>query len=154
LLGLPGQARSEHKAHTNAMLMPSSSFSSCSIPNGIGNLAVRDGELRSQITNELQMGQLNFSQATALITMLDEIKRSERTYGKGMGHLNIEQENALGSALENVSHQLQASTNNPGSWLNPNGVGFNQPNLGYPKGMSLPCENARQISSARPWWTF
>lgn len=152
---LPASADSKRQrgSHHISQQILAASGEFCSVPGAYEDVSARDEELRAQIVSELQTGQLTATQSTCLMCMLAQVKRAQRDYEQGSnGLLSLAQVNALRVAQNSVSIQLHRATNNPLMLLNPDGVGFNLPYLGYPNGMNLPCSAARRITSVAPWW--
>lgn len=119
----------------------------------LSELGRRDAQIRAQIAYELQAGQLTAPQSTALITMLDKVKETAQGY-VGDGELSPADANALSAAMNSITAQIAASTNNPITRLNPASMGFALPNMGYTHGLNLPQEQTRQIGSVQPWWMY
>jgi hypothetical protein len=87
------------------------------------------------------------------MNMVADVKRTQLDFGKRENsELTLPQLNALRMAQENIAQQLREAVNNPRLVLNPSGVGFNLPYLGYPRGVVLPCSAQKAIGSASPWW--
>lgn len=144
---LPSEARKSER-HTERQVRMATTY--LPMPVQLYNINERDRQLRAQVRSQLQTGQLTPAQSQSIIVMLDQIKATQENYLSDC-ELTQTESNALAAALGSVTSQLNASINSPTTRLNPSAMGFNMPNMGYPRGMST---RGRDIASVAPWWMF